>query len=78
MTFLERSTTFRKTAMNVMHPIKRYLRCATATLCALGIAATAPTWAAFTINGNGTVTDDETGLIWDRAAGPQRYRLCDR
>ena len=36
-------------------------------LCALAL----PAWAAFTDNGNGTITDTTTGLVWDKCSRGQ-------
>ena len=36
-------------------------------LCALAL----PAWAAFTDNGDGTITDSTTGLVWDKCSRGQ-------
>ena len=40
-------------------------------LCALAL----PAWAAFTDNGNGTITDTTTGLVWDKCSRGQVWDI---
>lgn len=44
---------------------------------AFALCLSAPALAAFTVNGDGTVTDTETGLIWDRCTWGQTGADCD-
>lgn len=54
-----------------MHPDPRSLIRALPTLGLLLLAV--PAWAAFTDNNDGTVTDTETGLMWDKCSWDQTW-----
>jgi Protein of unknown function (DUF1566) len=47
---------------------KRLLKRIATALAAVCLSFPFCAWAAFTVNGDGTVTDTETGLMWDRCA----------
>lgn len=53
-----------------MIPILRILQALLACLFAL------PAWAAFTDNGDGTVTDGVAGLMWDKCSWGQSANDC--
>ncbi|MEQ1597038.1 MAG: DUF1566 domain-containing protein [Casimicrobium sp.] len=52
--------------MNTVNSLAHFLSRTIAVLCAFGLMLPTLAWGAFTVNGDGTVTDTETGLVWDR------------